>query len=116
MTDESEAMMRAGCARREAQKLQSGGGYARGGRVAMDRYMNGGMVEETGASLSGAERRAGANGLLRQQTGASVTDAEMRAAERAANGMLRQQTGASVTDAEMSALGAAARMPRRPVR
>jgi hypothetical protein len=36
--DESDAMMRAGCARRGPQKLQTGNGYARGGRVAMDRY------------------------------------------------------------------------------
>lgn len=30
-------MWRAGCARRNATKLQSGEGYARGGRVAMHR-------------------------------------------------------------------------------
>lgn len=30
-------MWRAGCARRNSTKLQSGDGYARGGRVAMNR-------------------------------------------------------------------------------
>lgn len=37
--DESDAMWRSGCARRGAQKLQTGQGYARGGRVAMDRVL-----------------------------------------------------------------------------
>lgn len=37
--DDSDAMYRAGCARRGAQKLQTGNGYARGGRVAMDRVL-----------------------------------------------------------------------------
>lgn len=37
--DESDELMRAGCARRAPQKLQSGNGYARGGRVAMDRVL-----------------------------------------------------------------------------
>lgn len=35
--DEGEAMCRAGRDRRNPVKLQSGEGYARGGRVAMDR-------------------------------------------------------------------------------
>jgi hypothetical protein len=42
-------MYRAGCARRNATKLQSGEGYARGGRVAMSRVEGrmppGGSVE-----------------------------------------------------------------------
>lgn len=39
MDDEvdAEGMVRAGCARRAPQRLQTGAGYARGGRVAMDR-------------------------------------------------------------------------------
>lgn len=35
--DDSDAMCRAGRDRRNPVKLQSGGGYARGGRVAMER-------------------------------------------------------------------------------
>ena len=35
--DESDAMCAAGRARRDPQRLQTGEGYARGGRVAMDR-------------------------------------------------------------------------------
>jgi hypothetical protein len=39
--DDADSMMRAGCVRRGPQKLQNGGGYARGGRVAMTRYVQG---------------------------------------------------------------------------
>lgn len=37
MDEDADGMMRAGCARRSPQRLQTGNGYARGGRVAMDR-------------------------------------------------------------------------------
>lgn len=37
--DESDELIRAGCARRGPQRLQTGNGYARGGRVAMDRVL-----------------------------------------------------------------------------
>lgn len=49
--DESDAMCRAGMARRGPQKLQSGEGYARGGRVAMDRVMG---KLPAGAEVEGA--------------------------------------------------------------
>lgn len=70
--DDSEEMMRAGCARRNPQRLQTGGGYSRGGRVALAGYMSGGMV---------------ADQSLRQETGAALTRAEAMARAAAARGV-----------------------------
>lgn len=58
----------AGKIRRAPQKLQTGAGYARGGRVAMTRYMDGGMVEKAA--------------VARERSGAAPTASEAASAAR----------------------------------
>jgi hypothetical protein len=51
MDDEGDAMCAAGRMRRGPVRLQTGEGYARGGRIAMDRVLGRGVAPQEAAPL-----------------------------------------------------------------